>query len=105
MRSCPSGTAPVLRAWALFFVSKKNGKLSLIVDARVANSFFRSPPTGETGSASNIADLKLGPDQQLYGSSYDVKDFFYRLMAPWEIARHLGLPGLNRDEAESIFGA
>ena len=104
MRSCPSGTAPVFRAWA-FFVSKKNGKLRLIVDARVANSFFRSPPTGETGSASNIADLKLGPDQQVYGSSYDVRDFFYRRMAPWEIAKHFGPPGLNRGEAESIFGA
>eukprot|EP00973_Karenia_brevis_P084010 11656732-Karenia_brevis.AAC.1 len=29
----------------MFFVRKKNGMLRLILDARLANSFFRSPPS------------------------------------------------------------
>ena len=59
----------------LFFVTKKDGRLRLIVDARVANTFFRRPPTGETGSAANLADLKVPDSKDLWISQYDVKDF------------------------------
>ena len=51
-----------------------------------------------------FANLRVGPDDVLYGSQYDVKDFFYRILAPWEISRHFGLPPLSLEEVLDVFG-
>ena len=89
----------------LFFVSKKNKKLRLIIDARRANVFFRRPPSGENSSLAALGNLRVPRGEKLYISQYDVRDFFYRLGIPWKLARYFGLPPLTLDEAAEIFSA
>eukprot|EP00973_Karenia_brevis_P038550 5319460-Karenia_brevis.AAC.1 len=63
----------------IFFVRKKNGSLRLILDARLANTYFRRAPSGRNASAACFGELRGKKDEQLFVSQYDVKDFFYRL--------------------------
>ena len=79
-----------------FFVFEKNRKLRLIIDARLSNTFFRRPPSGNNSSASALAALRVPTGSVLYGSQYDGKDFFYRIGIPWEISQHFGLPSYTR---------
>ena len=59
----------------LFFAFKKDGRLRMIVDARVSNTFFKRPPSGETGSASSLGELQIPEGEILHLSQHDVKDF------------------------------
>ena len=48
----PSSSLTLDSEEELIIKRKKNGKLRLILDARLANTFFAKPPSGENGSAS-----------------------------------------------------
>jgi hypothetical protein len=56
-----------------FFVSKKNSKQRLVWDCRVANSFFREPPSGDMGAGEAMSLLQLG-DSDLYVAQADVEN-------------------------------
>ena len=50
----------------VFFVGKKDGRLRLIFDTRIANAYFRDPPHTALPSAGAWAQQELLPGQQTY---------------------------------------
>ena len=97
--------AHVLCVNGLFFVSKKDRRLRMILDARPANDLFRSPPCSEYSSGSSFASLRVPRGEKLYGAQYDVRDFFYRLRVPIPLSKYFGLPTVRRDKLELRYGA
>ena len=87
-----------------FFVSKNNGKLRLIIDARRANARFRKPPTRHIVSGSSFSRIRARRGQVVWLAQYDVKDFFYRLGIPWELGQYFGLPGMDREVLGAVLG-
>ena len=59
----------------LFFVTKRDGKIRLIIDARRANQKFRKPPSGSTTGLAALESVRVAEGEALYSSTYDVKDF------------------------------
>ena len=81
----------------LFFVSKKNGSLRFICDARRSNALFRRPPRTVLGSMESWARISLGARQEdsLYVAQEDVKDYFFRLIMPEALRDFFCLPALS----------
>eukprot|EP00973_Karenia_brevis_P007751 1052656-Karenia_brevis.AAC.1 len=61
----------------IFFVRKKNDKLRLILDARLANSFFRTPPSDNMASTMSLGEVRARRGTTIWMSQYDVEDYFY----------------------------
>lgn len=89
---CELYRAPVTRftetlrvSLGVFFVSKKSGKLRMILDARRSNLLFKSPPRTALGSIEALSRLDLTPAEpggsadRFFVAQEDVRDFFYRL--------------------------
>ena len=64
---------------------EKDGKLRLIIDARLANVYFRRPPRGNNFGVAVLGEARVPKGCTLYGSQFDVKDFFYRFVIPLEL--------------------
>lgn len=85
----------------IFFVSKKNNRLRMIIDARRTNALFKPPPTTALASIEAFARLDLSPDeltgvsQNFCVSQEDVKDFFYRLKISPELGDYFSLPPVD----------
>ena len=62
-----------------FFVGKKDGRLRLVLDCRLANMRFRHAPYTEIAAAESISMLEVpeGGQQELYVASADVECCFY----------------------------
>ena len=88
----------------MFFVLKKNGKLRLILDARMANAHFRKAPGGNNASAACFGELRVPRGKKLWSSQYDVRDFFYRLGISPELSEYFGLPGVSRAKLAELLG-
>ena len=97
-------SSQVLSEVVLFFVLKKYGKLRLILDCRLTNQYSRTPPSGSTTGLGALSEIRVPGDQALYGSSYDIKDMFYRLRVPDWLQRYLGLPAISAGEIRGMFG-
>eukprot|EP00974_Lingulodinium_polyedra_P114714 11108736-Lingulodinium_polyedra.AAC.1 len=62
-----------------FFVTKKSGKLRLILDCRATNELFVGPPGVALCSAEGLARLELPCEEDMvYTASGDVADCFHR---------------------------
>jgi len=86
----------------LFFVSKKDGRLRLILDTRVANCHFRAPPRVSLPTGGALGSLECLPGEQLYFAGGDIDNCFYRIAAP-AAARHLVIPpGIYAKHSGSI---
>ena len=76
-----------------FTVSKKSKVVDgvvckrqrLVLDCRQVNMLFRPSPHTELGSLSSLADIALGPSQQLFMSGADIQDCFYAVHIPAEM--------------------
>ena len=76
-----------------FTVSKKSKivdgivrkRQRLVLDCRQVNMLFRPSPHTELGSLSSLADIALGPSQQLFMSGADIQDCFYAVHLPSEM--------------------
>ena len=76
-----------------FTVSKKSKivdgvvrkRQRLVLDCRQVNMLFRPSPHTELGSLSSLADIALGPSQQLFMSGADIQDCFYAVHIPSEM--------------------
>ena len=75
---------------SLFFVTKKNDQLRLVVDGREASSLHKRPPSIGLGSASAVASVDLSDDAlqaassarqpaQVFGASADLRQGFYQM--------------------------
>lgn len=78
-----------------FFVSKKNQKQRLVVDARRANRLFRTPPTTALGSVDCWSRLEVEQPNRLFIAQEDVKDYFYRLGISKELGEYFSLPAID----------
>ena len=72
----------------IFFVTKKAGRLRMILDARRSNVYFRKPPSRHNSSAACFGELRVPEGRQLYVGQYDVRDFFYRLGVSEELSQY-----------------
>ena len=79
----------------LFFVSKKNGKLRMIIDARRTNSVFRKPPSTQLGSADSWGRAEVEKPGPLFFAQEDVRDFFYRLRIHKALGEFFSLPAVD----------
>ena len=91
---------------AVFFVSKKNGQLRMVIDARRANARFCSPPGVDLCSAEGLAGIEKECFDEVEGDfwapaavgSYgavgtvDVCDCFYRLRIRPALSEFFALP-------------
>ena len=84
----------------IFMVKKKDGMQRLIIDARQANAFQRTPPTTRLGTPASLTSLDLSPDTlvangcggllgrdeagkiQVSAEAGDVGDCFYNFVVP-----------------------
>ena len=89
-----------------FFVSKKNGKQRLVIDARRANRLFRTPPSTCLGSVDCYGRLEVEPGSTVFMAQEDVKDYFYRLGIEPSPGDYFALPKINvlklREELGSL---
>ena len=71
--------------------------MRVLVDARPANAHFKPPPSTELSSAAALGDTWVcpSPDQDpndsLWSTACDIKDYFYRLGLPEELQEYFGL--------------
>ena len=77
------------------FVLKKDGRLRLVLDTRVANCWFKDPPKARLPTASALCGIEAAPGQDLYFAGGDIDNCFYRFEAPAEAKRFFTLPGLR----------
>ena len=90
------------------FVRKKDGRLRLVVDARRANHFCHRPPRTELASTAAVIetmsherDVSSGPNQpvdDLYFSSQDVSDCFYKFGIPESLQKMFALRNIRAKE-------
>ncbi|CAE8681315.1 unnamed protein product [Polarella glacialis] len=78
-----------------FFVTKKGGKLRLIFDCRVVNLRFKKAPKLAMGSGSSWSSLEVAEGDQLWIAQSDIKDYFYSLALPAELAKFFCLPSID----------
>ena len=80
----------------VFFVSKKDGRMRLIFDTRIANAYFTEPPHTALPSTGARAQQELLPNQQTHFSGGDIECAFYRMEVPSEACRFMTLPPVRR---------
>jgi hypothetical protein len=76
----------------IFFVSKRSGKLRMILDTRLANTEFRSPPHTNLPSAASWARMEFPAAGDVYLAQSDISDAFYRVLLPPGLSEHFVLP-------------
>ena len=74
-----------------FFVAKKNGKLRIIFDTRVVNTYFKTPPSTRLPTSSAFSSLETS-DKPVYVASGDLDCAFYRLGLPSDMGQYFSLP-------------
>ena len=79
----------------IFFVSKKNGKLRMIIDARRTNKLFRKPPSTMLGSSDCWGRTEVDGAAPIFFAQEDVKDFFYRLGISKRLGKFFALPKID----------
>ena len=77
-----------------FFVKKKNGKLRLIFDTRLANSEFISPAPVDLPTPSAFGNLEVG-SAPVFGATGDIDNAFYRLRLPGSMDTCFRLPSIR----------
>ena len=61
---------------------KKNNKLRIILDTRVANTFLNKPRASHLPTPSAWCSLEVEEEDTLYTASGDVTDAFHRMQLP-----------------------
>ena len=75
-----------------FFVSKKSGKLRLVLDCRASNQQFDRPPDIALAAGYTFAQLELPEGESLFVAQSDVRDYFYSIGLPQGLRRYFALP-------------
>ena len=77
---------------SVFCVTKKSGKLRLVVDCRATNTVFRDCPHLPMGSGGSWGEVILDDESDAWISSSDIKDYFYACGIPQELSEFFCLP-------------
>ena len=88
----------------LFFVTKKNHKQRMIIDARRTNKLFRKPPTTVLGSVDAWSRVEVPSGDPLFLAQEDVRDYFYRLGIDKELGQYFCLPPVDPLLLEKSMG-
>ena len=93
----------------VFFVTKKNGRLRMIIDCRRINNLMRQPPRTLLGSVEALANIDLSchpgdVHQTMFIAQEDVKDFFYRLGIPEGMWPLFSFPAVDVNLLRKCFG-
>ena len=78
-----------------FFVSKKNGRLRLVLDCRASNQLFAAPPDIALAAGYTFAQLEVPQGEVLYTAQSDVKDYFYSIGLPPGLRPYFALPAVQ----------
>ena len=76
----------------VFCVTKKSGKLRLIIDARLANCHFEEPAHVALTTGEGLSSLEFSKGESVTVAAADLKDAFYHLSLPEEIRPYFSLP-------------
>ena len=84
----------------VFFVTKKDGTLRLIIDARKGNQYFKKPPWVDMLSGEGMARVEVTLEQlaDLCIASGDVKNAFHHFAIPLWLSRYFGLPPVRASD-------
>ena len=69
----------------VFFVTKKNGKLRVILDTRIVNCLFKKPPKTRLPTPAALTSLETIAGQEVYFAGGDIDNCFYRIKAPPDV--------------------
>ena len=83
---------PGLEQTAFFCVTKKSGKLRLIVDARRSNACFKEPDHVELATGEGLGALEMAAGSKVTIGMADLKDAFYHLSLPMQLRPYFSLP-------------
>ena len=67
---------------ASFFVAKKNGKFTLVLDCRATNELFAPPPDIALAAGYAFSQLEISDNENMLIAQRDVKDYFYSIGLP-----------------------
>ena len=89
------GLEPGSEEIGIFFVSKKNGRLRLIIDARKSNCHFADPAHVQLVTGDGLGNIEVEEGVDLMICSADLKDAFYHLALPEALRPLFTLPGVD----------
>ena len=89
------GLEPGSEEIGIFFVSKKNGRLRLIIDARKSNCHFADPAHVQLVTGDGLGNIEVEEGVDLIICSADLKDAFYHLALPEALRPLFTLPGVD----------
>ena len=78
-----------------FSVAKREGKQRLIIDTRIANTYFRDPPHTDLPGCASFSRIELGSDDVFYLAEADVDNAFHRVLLPPGLGRYFILPSVH----------
>ena len=79
----------------VFFVTKKDGSLRLILDTRILCSYFADPPHTALPSGAAFGNLECPENQTFVFGSFDIRNAFYNLGIPFDLAERFSLPTIS----------
>ena len=80
---------------AIFFVTKKNDRQRMIIDARRANCHFADPAYVNLCTGDTLSRLECGVGDTLTIGMADLKDAFYHLELPLQLRGYFCLPRIS----------
>ena len=79
-----------------FFVRKKDGRLRLVLDTRLANCHFGPPPPhSQLPTAAALASIEARDGEEFYMAGGDIECAFYRMSIPKQAERFMTLPSIK----------
>ena len=79
----------------VFFVLKKDGSLRIIFDTQLLNAAFRDPPKTHLPTAAGFGNLEAEQGLEVNVASADIRNAFYVLGIPDDLAQMFTLPGIK----------
>ena len=80
---------------SIFFVTKKNDRQRMIIDARRANCHFRDPAYVSLATGDTLSRLEFNAGEVVTVGMADLKDAFYHLELPVALRRFFCLPSIQ----------
>ena len=86
------------RRVGIFFVKKKNGKIRIVIDARVVNRDLPRPPRTRLASTAAVVELRFEDGETASFSAQDIADCFYQFRIPENMQELFGLKPIRAQE-------
>jgi hypothetical protein len=82
--NCLEYRASCTESVGVFTVTKKNGKLRLIIDARLSNCWFEDPMAVDLATGMSFATIEVDSNEPLVLGQVDIANAFYAIELPEE---------------------